>query len=406
MTFPMTATNDMMTIFLKGQAYRVSKDHQHISKIVGALRDGGVSEDDLIAIITEKPLENPELHEYCSGDDRIKVVNSKVYIDGEEVPTALSNRINKAMQEQFPVKYLMAWYDRMEQNPSFSSKMEGYQFAEHENLPITWDGYLLAYKAIQSDWTDKHTGKISNRIGTVISMDRNKVDDNRSAGCSKGLHAGALPYIRTFGGGSDRIVIVKIDPKDIVCVPHDSSHHKIRVCRYEVIGEYQGPLTSSVYGSKGEVIEPDVAPMGTAQEDYGWDDVYDECDIDCYHPDDVCEDNEEGEFDALDALADAVAAEVEADEALTIPVGQLAEEVQEIIQPVVEAAAEVVLNPESTVKAKPIIKLERASTGGFVGSESKDDGESWTDLGTGGHSRSWWRAHCKRNGYKLREVRS
>ena len=59
-----------------------------------------------------------------------------------------------------------------------------------------------------------------------------------------GLHAGALNYVASYGSveSNDRIVIVKINPADVVSVPSDCNCEKLRTCRYEVVGEYQGEL--------------------------------------------------------------------------------------------------------------------------------------------------------------------
>jgi hypothetical protein len=47
----------------------------------------------------------------------------------------------------------------------------------------------------------------------------------------------------------DKIVIVKINPADVVSVPSDCNYEKLRTCRYEVVGEYQGELLKPLYSS-------------------------------------------------------------------------------------------------------------------------------------------------------------
>ena len=82
-------------------------------------------------------------------------------------------------------------------------------------------------------------------------MTRSKVDDDRGRGCSYGLHAGALNYVAGYGSleSGDKIVIVKINPKDVVSVPSDCNYEKLRTCRYEVVGEYQGELLKPLYSA-------------------------------------------------------------------------------------------------------------------------------------------------------------
>jgi len=79
-------------------------------------------------------------------------------------------------------------------------------------------------------------------IGDAPTMQRHNVDDDANVGCSYGFHVGSLEYVRDFASGNDRIVIVEVSPADIVSVPHDCAHMKVRVCRYKVVAEYTGPL--------------------------------------------------------------------------------------------------------------------------------------------------------------------
>ena len=140
------------------------------------------------------------------------------------------------------------------QNPSMQSQQELYDFLEHENLPITEDGCFLAYKAVNSDFKDKYRGTFDNQVGQVCEMRRAKVDDNRGRGCSAGLHAGALNYVAEYGSvdAGDNIVIVKINPEDVVSVPSDCNCEKLRTCKYEVVGLYQGELPKPLYKAEFE----------------------------------------------------------------------------------------------------------------------------------------------------------
>lgn len=67
------------------------------------------------------------------------------------------------------------------------------------------------------------------------------------------VHFGGHEYASTFG---PRMVLVRVDPADLVCVPFDCSQGKVRVCRYwvlkEVPNETQVPL---FYNTEPEVYE-------------------------------------------------------------------------------------------------------------------------------------------------------
>lgn len=49
-------------------------------------------------------------------------------------------------------------------------------------------------------------------------------------------------YAGTVGPGCSRIVLVEVDPADIVSVPYDCSCGKVRCSTYKVVAEYQGEL--------------------------------------------------------------------------------------------------------------------------------------------------------------------
>jgi len=174
------------------------------------------------------------------------------------------------------------------------SQRELYDFLEHENLPITEDGYFLAYKAVRvyrgesfmdkngakvndGDFVDKHTGQsFRNNVGDFPTMLRSRVDDNRTVGCSAGLHAGSIKYVEGYASGDDKIVIVKIHPESVVSVPSDEKCQKVRVCLYEVVAEYQGVLTRPLYSEEFSYDEDEEDP------DYDYEDE-DEEELDSEH---------------------------------------------------------------------------------------------------------------------------
>jgi hypothetical protein len=124
-------------------------------------------------------------------------------------------------------------------NPSKRSTEELYKFLEHKAMPITPDGCFLAYKGVNDNYTDVHSGRFSNRPGVTNSMPRQKVDDDFRNGCSYGFHVGSLEYATSWGS---RTVIVKVDPADVVSVPSDCNCQKLRTSKYTVVCDYKGKL--------------------------------------------------------------------------------------------------------------------------------------------------------------------
>jgi hypothetical protein len=243
MSVPFMWVDGNLTLILNNKAYQIIPDHINYKLILDALPTA--TNDELLELVDlEKAISN-------FSDGLVEIKNGKVFFDGEEVHGSISKRILEFMSKGLPFQPLVNFLNNLMENPSMQSQKELYDFLEHELLPITEDGCFLAYKAVRSDYMDKYAGKFDNHVGNVCEMNRAKVDDNRSVGCSEGLHAGALNYVANYGcaDSGDHIMIVKINPKDVVSVPSDCNHEKLRTCRYEVVGEYQGELLKPLYKS-------------------------------------------------------------------------------------------------------------------------------------------------------------
>lgn len=175
----------------------------------------------------------------------------EVLWNGERIPACLERRIVDFHNEGLPVKPLLAFWERLQANPSKRSVEQLYTFLEHRNIPIDEEGFFYAYKAVSPNWMDKHSGTVLNSIGRVISMPRRNVDDDPANACSSGYHVGDLTYVASFGSRScgDHFLICRVDPADVVSVPLDANCKKVRTCKYEVIREYTDPLPENLYES-------------------------------------------------------------------------------------------------------------------------------------------------------------
>jgi hypothetical protein len=176
------------------------------------------------------------------------VRNGKVYYGNEVVHGYLFDRILFFMREGLPYLRLVKFAENLYSNTSKTAITELYNFLEHKNMPITEDGCFLAYKGVDTNYYSKtagsakvlkgqvKNGRIFNGVGEVIEVDRESVNSDRSVGCSYGLHAGSWSYANDFRGNGP-LMVVKINPRDVVSVPDDCSCQKLRTCRYEVIAE-------------------------------------------------------------------------------------------------------------------------------------------------------------------------
>lgn len=129
--------------------------------------------------------------------------------------------------------------ERRFMNPSMGAQKELYMWLEHARMPILEDGRFLAYKKVRDDYGSFHdNGKTMNTVGTVVSMPgRHLVDDDRHRTCSHGLHFCSWDYLPQFMGERGRVLVLAIDPADVVAIPSDYNNAKGRAWKYEVIGE-------------------------------------------------------------------------------------------------------------------------------------------------------------------------
>lgn len=264
MSVPFMFVDGNLTVILNNKSYQVLPDHINYKMILEALPTA--SEDDLLEIVdVEKAVA-------AFSDGLVEVKEGRVLYEGEEVHGSISKRILEFMSKGLPFQPLVNFLNNLMENPSMQSQKELYDFLEHENLAITSDGHFLAYKAVRNDFKDKYRGVFDNSVGQVVKMQRAKVDDDRARGCSDGLHAGALNYVAGYGSveNGDRIVIVKINPRDVVSVPSDCNCEKLRTCRYEVVAEYEGELLKPLYSADFSYDEDE----DYDDEDYNVDDSY------------------------------------------------------------------------------------------------------------------------------------
>lgn len=172
--------------------------------------------------------------------DRVKIEGGIVYLDDNPLHNTLTDRMLEMVEDGFDITPMSAFLANMMDNPSFRAVNELYDFLESSDLPITEDGHFIAYKRVRSDFMDQYSGTMDNSIGQVVSMPRNAVDEDKSRTCSAGLHFCSRQYLPSYGStGGGRVVIVKINPRDVVAIPADYHNAKGRTCRYEVIGELE-----------------------------------------------------------------------------------------------------------------------------------------------------------------------
>jgi hypothetical protein len=181
----------------------------------------------------------------------------------EEINDVLAERILEMIEQKFDFEPMLKFVENLYQNFSMRAVEELYKFLEHKHLPITSDGCFIAYKGLAvymgddrkdklgrdlraGDYVDLHTRKsFRNNVGDVNTMNRRNVNDDANVGCAEGLHVGSMEYATGYASGGP-VVLCKINPMDVVSVPHDCDCQKVRVSKYEVVGIFSEPLDKPV----------------------------------------------------------------------------------------------------------------------------------------------------------------
>lgn len=237
---PYILTDSSLTAILNGTPYTIQNSHENWTAIIDAIKNDASEQEILDLVDTATAVQD-----WAEG--KVEIINGHVYFNGEVVHGTIVEKILSFIKEGISPTPLIKFLENLMENPSRRSVSELYSFLEHGNMPITPDGYFLGYKSIKPDWTDHYSGKFRNKVGDVLSMPRNAVCDDANLGCSYGFHVGSLEYATNFGGGDRKVVIVKVNPANVVSVPHDCDFQKMRTSCYEVVGVYDAPLPNNYY---------------------------------------------------------------------------------------------------------------------------------------------------------------
>jgi len=250
-----------VSIYLGNDTLIVSKTHENFQAVINALADDKTTEEQVRELADlKKSVDLWSKGELKVGDDDVVTYKAR------GLSPKLTSRILKLVKEVSAkpdnaktLEILTAFLGNLFQNPSRTAVEGLYGFLEACDLPLTTDGFFLAYKKVRPDYGSIRATPegihLDNTPGKEVTMDRNLVDENPNNTCSTGLHVCSYNYLTHYGDSElDRVVVVKVNPRDVVAVPTDYSNQKMRTCGYNVIDEIPNNegevLTSWTYSAK------------------------------------------------------------------------------------------------------------------------------------------------------------
>ena len=267
----MIYTGQNLTVVLEGKPYNIPKETPGFDQLLTMIREGQ-TEVAIKDFIDRDVKRLQDATKALDGDVAINVKAGVVTYKGAEVRNSLTDKMLEMLEEGFDLAPMSKFLNNLMQNPSMRAVGELYGFLEKGNLPITPDGCFLAYKAVRRDFKDIHSGTMDNSVGQTVQMPRNAVDEDKDKTCSYGLHFCSVDYLQHFARRDSHVVILKINPRDVVSIPADYHDTKGRACKYEVVDIFkdfdisnptQKLFNSSVYEQDAQGIKPYGTPTST-----------------------------------------------------------------------------------------------------------------------------------------------
>lgn len=229
---PFTCSEDSATVVVKGDIYTLTSAEPTFKDLVEHLKLPEHDEDVLLTLVNTKAA----VEAYTKGN--VSIEGGVVFYKGEEVNDSLTDKMLSMMEKGFDIGPWVAFFENLMQNPSFRSRKCLFNFLEKFQAPFTEDGCFVAFKRVREDFMDLRKGEFDNSVGKIVEMPRSEVDDDPSHTCSAGLHVAASSYLDSYASASRaKTIMLKVNPADVVAVPHDYNFAKMRVCKYEVIAD-------------------------------------------------------------------------------------------------------------------------------------------------------------------------
>lgn len=239
MNFPYIYTEangrESLTVFLGGVPTEIDETHSKFSQILEG-----------VDTLTQKEVRElldtgKQVRRTLAQFGNITVLDGAVTYKGEVVNSLLAQRMLNMVAEGRDVRPWALFMENLQKNPAKHAVDELYLWLERGSMPITPRGNFLAYKKVRDNYTSYHNNAdgtpFRNDIGTVVSMPRNKVDDNRARTCSTGLHFCSWDYLPSYMGNQGKVVLVEVNPAHVVSIPSDYNNAKGRAEQYTIVGE-------------------------------------------------------------------------------------------------------------------------------------------------------------------------
>lgn len=229
-------SDEFVTVYINDKMFTIDNSHPSFDKVIAELQQpkNKVNPDRIKSLMSIKSA----IKQFSS--DRLKIDGCGVSYNGFALHGVLVDKIVDLYRNGLDFERFAKFLENLMDNPSKRAVDELYSFLTYVQLPITEDGCFIGYKKVTDNYRDYYSGNFDNSPGQRVFMLRNMVDDQKENTCSRGLHVGSLQYAdKEFYPGQGRVILVKVNPKDVVSVPSDYNGQKLRASEYVVLNDYE-----------------------------------------------------------------------------------------------------------------------------------------------------------------------
>lgn len=272
-------TNGGITGLLNTKPFSVTKEHAQYEAIAkAALSKNWAQVEALLNPAAAVESFVKELNS-VGGDVQVEIKGNDVIVTyrGLDVNAGeLGSTIRSMVRVGYDVSHLLNLLDRLMKNPDPNVISRVFDFITTSGMPITEDGHIIAYKRVNDNYRSFYDDSTEHVIGGIVKMDRKACNPNGAETCSHGLHFCSHSYLSHWYGNQGRVLILKIDPINIVSIPNDYNDAKGRACEYLVLAELEGEArlmaeTEAVFKASDKAVVSDidiktVAKYGPGQE--------------------------------------------------------------------------------------------------------------------------------------------
>lgn len=242
-----------ISLVVNNRAFTLGASQSNFHSVLGELKKPKQDAKRILSLLSSAEA----LSDFASKG--VSIHNGKVYFKGSQMNGAVVNRILDFHRQNLPCEPTIAFLGNLPDNQA--QRDAAYKFLENEGLTLTPDGCILAYKGVRGNWTSAHQNNLPSLKAVLIDnyirfkpgdkprCNPQDCDSDPHVHCSKGLHVGSHAFAKAYVADYDRnhghMVLVKINPKDIVSVPTDT-REKMRVCAMEVVCDLADPDAGKV----------------------------------------------------------------------------------------------------------------------------------------------------------------